>query len=89
MFKSEGVGGSIDRRQVNAGECRGRDWEIDTRQVNIDKVWQTISEGVESFPSLVGSVFLRPSKSIESSSKRGEDRDEDVEGYAVDVDAPI
>jgi len=89
MFKSEGIGGSIDRRQVNAGEGRGRDWEIDTQQVNIDKVWQKVRKGVERLPSLVGSVFLRPSKSIESSSKRGEDRDENVEGYAVDVDAPI
>jgi len=73
------------------GGNRGQNRKVvtDTRQVNIDKVWQKVGESVENFPSLVGSVSLRPYKPLKSASERGEDRDQNFERYTVDVDASI
>jgi hypothetical protein len=70
------------------GESGGQDGEVigNTQQVNIRKVWQKVSEGIESLTGLVASIFLRPLKPLESVSERGEDSDEDSEGYTADAD---
>ena len=82
MFKSEEIGDLIVRGQANARESRGRGCMVTVNigQIDLCEVWQKIGERIESFPGrVVVGLFLCPLKPLESTGKRGEDRDEDVD----------
>ena len=53
---------------------------IKAGQIDLCEVRQKIDETIESFPGrAVAGTFLCPLESLESTCKRGEDRDEDVD----------